>query len=121
MKFVNYLAIVAVSATLSPLCAFAGDKTARSVKISDPVTIGTTQLKPGEYRLEWEGAGPSVQVNFLRLGKTVATAPAQLQTNDPKVTQDEILMDRSNANAETLKEIDFGHGKEALVFAQSGM
>lgn len=121
MKFTHYLAIIAVAATLSPLGAFASDKTSRSVKISDPVTVGSTQLKPGDYRVEWQGNGPSVQVNFMHNGKTVATVPAQVQSNDPKVTRDEILMDRSHANAQTLTEIDFGHGKEALVFSPSGM
>lgn len=121
MRYTNYLAIIAVAAALSPVGAFASDKTSRSVKISDPVSIGRTELKPGNYRLEWQGSGPAVQVNFMHDGKTVATVPAQLQVNDPKVTQDEIMTDRNNANAQTLKEIDFGHQKEALVFSHSGM
>jgi hypothetical protein len=65
----------------------------------------------------WQGTGPAVQVTFLRSGKTVATVPGTLKTNDSQVTQDAILTDSSN---KTLSEIDFGRDKEALVF-ESGM
>ena len=37
---------------------------ARSVEISDVVQIGSTQLKPGNYKVEWQGTGPAVQVSF---------------------------------------------------------
>jgi hypothetical protein len=62
-----------------------------------------------------------VQVAFMREGNTVATVPATLKTNDSKVIHDDIVTDASNADAKVLKEIDFGHQKEALVFNQSGM
>lgn len=121
MNGLKYLAVLAALALLTPLSIFAADKTTRSVTIGDPVTIGTTQLKPGHYKLQWEGNGPTVTVNFMRNGKTIATAPAQLQTNDSNVTQNDVIMDRTNANNEKLKEIDFSHNKEALTFGQSGM
>ena len=121
MKYLKYLAIVAAMALLTPLSLFAADTTSRSVTIEDPVTVGTTHLKPGHYKVEWQGTGPAVQVNFVRNGKTVATAPAKLQTNDSQIKQDDIIMDRTNAKNEKLKEIDFSHQKEALMFGQNGM
>ena len=54
-------------------------------------------------------------------GKIVATVPGTLKTNDPQVTEDDIVIDTTSANAKTLKEIDFSHNKESLVFVQSGM
>lgn len=121
MKQLKYLAIVATLALLVPLSALAGTANKRSVTINDPITIGGTHLKPGDYRVEWQGTGPAVQVNFVQEGKTIATAPAQLQSNDSQVSQDDVVLDRTNTNAMTLKEIDFVHQKEALVFAESGM
>ena len=67
-----------------------------------------------------------VQINAgMRLymeqhGNTVASAPATLQS-DKQVTHDDVVVDETNANAKTLKEIDFAHQKAALVFAQGGM
>ena len=121
MKQLKYLAIVATFALLVPLSALAGTANRRSVNIGDPVMIGGTHLEPGAYKVEWQGVGPAVQVSFVHEGKTVATAPAKLQTNDSQITQDDVVLDRTNAKAMKLKEIDFVHQKEALVFGQSGM
>ena len=92
---------------------------ARSVEISDVVQIGSTQLKPGNYKVEWEGTGAVVQVSFLQNGKTVVTVPGTLKANDDQVTQDAVVIQRTNASTPTLEEIDFGHQKVALVFDQT--
>lgn len=117
MKYLNYLAIVGTVAMLSPLAVFAATKTSRNVNIGDPVVVGTTHLKPGSYKVEWEGMGPAVNVSFLRNGKIVATAPATLHTNDAQVTQNDVITDKTSSKNERLKEIDFHHQKEALVFS----
>jgi hypothetical protein len=117
MKHLKYLlALLSILTVLSPLSVFARDKNEHSVDIPATVQVGGTQLKPGNYKVKWEGAGPDIQVTFLLDGKTVATAPATLKTN--QVTQDEIVTDSENS---TLHEIDFRRDKEALVFQQSGM
>jgi hypothetical protein len=92
---------------------------ARSVEISDVVQIGSTQLKPGNYKVEWQGTGPAVQVSFQQNGKTMVTVPGTLKTNDDQVIQDAIVTEATSAGTSTLKEIDFGHQKLALVFDQN--
>lgn len=121
MKKSKYLSAVLAVALLTPLSLLAADKITRSVTIADPITVGTIHLKPGRYKVEWEGSGPEVQVNFLQNGKTVATVPAKLQTRDSEIRQDDVITDRTNANTETLKEIDFSHQQQALMFSQGGM
>ena len=119
MKHPRYLlALLSIFALLSPLSAFARDKNQHSVDIPFTLQVGETQLKPGNYKVKWEGPGPDVQVTFLRDGKTVAIVPATLKTNDDQVTQDDIVTQSDN---KTLGEIDFHRDKEALVFPQSGM
>jgi hypothetical protein len=46
----------------------------------------------------------------------VVTVPGTLKTNDDQVTQDAIVTEATSADTTTLKEIDFGRQKEALVF-----
>ncbi len=121
MKYMKHLAIATTFAMLSPLSMLARDKNAHSFTLDDSVTVGSSRLKPGDYKVEWQVAGPAVQVDFLRNGKTVATVPATLQTNDKQVTQDDVVVDRTKPNHETLTEIDFAHQKEALIFTQNGM
>jgi|SRR5579863_541396 len=118
MKYLRYLTFLSTLSVLSPVGVFARDNNQHSVDIPATVQIGGTQLKPGNYKVKWQGAGPDIQVTFLRDGKTVATVPATLKTNDGEVTQDSIVTDSAN---KTLTEIDFHHDKEALVFQQSGM
>jgi hypothetical protein len=118
MKYLKYLTFLSIFAVLSPLGVFARDNNQHSVDIPATVQVGGTQLKPGNYKVKWQGAGPDIQVTFLRNGKTVATVPATLKTNDGQVTQDEIVTDSAT---KTLTEIDFHRDKEALVFQQSGM
>jgi hypothetical protein len=118
MKYVRYVALLSVLAVLSPLGAYARDKNQRSVDIPDAVQVGGTQLEPGHYKLQIQGSGPDVQVTFLQNGKTVATVPGKLKTNDNEVTQDSIVTDTAK---KTLDEIHFRRDKESLVFQQSGM
>jgi hypothetical protein len=121
MKQIKYTALLSMLALLFSVCAFARDKNQHSVEITDSVQVGGTQLKPGSYKVEWQGTGPQIQVNFVRNGKTVATVPGTLKTNDAQVSQDDIVTDTTSANTKTLKEIDFAHNKESLVLEQSGM
>jgi hypothetical protein len=122
MKQIKYAALLSVLALLSSVSALARDnKNQRSVQIPDSVQVGGKQLEPGNYKVEWQGTGPEIQVNFVRNGKTVATVPGTLRTNDSKVTQDDIVTDITGANTQTITEIDFGRNKESLVFEQSGM
>jgi hypothetical protein len=121
MKQIKYTALLSMLALLSSVDALARDKNQHSVEITESVQVAGTQLKPGNYKVEWQGTGPEIQVSFVRDGKTVATVPGTLKTNDPQVVQDEIVTDTTSANTRTLKEIDFSHNKESLVFQQSGM
>jgi hypothetical protein len=121
MKQIQYAALLSMLALLSSVSALARDKNQHSVQIPDYVQVGGAQLKPGNYRVEWQGTGPEIQVNFVRDGKTVATVPGTLKTNDAQVRQDDIVTATTSANTKTLKEIDFGRNKESLVFEQSGM
>jgi hypothetical protein len=117
-KYLQYLAALSTLALLFPVGALARNN-AHSIQIVDVVEIGTTQLKPGDYKVEWQGSGPAVQVSFRQNGKTVATLPATLKANDDQVTQDAIMTEATSADRSELKEIDFGRQKEALVFDQN--
>ncbi len=110
--------------TLTCLLGLAGSaraarNKAHSVEILDVVQIGSTKLKPGNYKVEWQGTGSAIQVSFQQNGKTVVTVPGTLKTNDDQVTQDAIVTEATSAGTSTLKAIDFGHQKEALVFDQN--
>jgi hypothetical protein len=117
MKHANYLALLAMLLLLFPLSLFARPKNERSVNLEETVRVAGTTLRPGSYKVAWQQNGSHVQVNFLENGKTVATSPATLKTNDSQVIQDDIVTQDAGGHA-LLKEIDFSHQKEALIFGR---
>ena len=85
-----------------------------SIEIYDVLQIGGTKLKPGNYKVEWQGTGPQVQVSFHRDGKTLVTVPGTLKTSYDDVKRDAILTQATNAGTSTLKEIHFARGRREI-------
>ena len=73
MRFGKYIAIVAVLASSLSLNAFAKDKNETPVTFSEKVQIGSNEVKPGDYKLQWDGNGPDVQVKVVKGKDVVAT------------------------------------------------
>jgi len=118
MKHVKYRAFLSTLALLFPAGAFAGDKNERKVDIPDSVQIGATHLKPGNYKVEWQGDGPAVQVSFYQGRTLIATVPGTLKTNDREVTQDDVVVTNPSAKSKVLVEIDLSRGKDALLLGE---
>ena len=56
--------------------AFAQEK--GKLSLSEIVTVQGKTLKPGDYKLTWEGTGSSVQLSFIHGRDTVVTVPATI-------------------------------------------
>ena len=56
--------------------AFAATKA--SLSLQNPTTINGTKLNAGDYKLEWDGSGPNVEVSFVKGKTVVAKVPAKL-------------------------------------------
>jgi hypothetical protein len=56
--------------------AFAATKA--SLNLQNPTSVNGTSLKAGDYKLEWDGSGPNVEVSILQGKKVVAKVPAKL-------------------------------------------
>ena len=117
-KYLQYLAVLSTLVLLFPLAALARDK-AHSIEIPYAVQVGSTRITAGNYKVAWQGTGPAVEVSFSQYGKPVVTVSGTLKTNDDQVTQDAIVTEATSADRPTLKEIRFGHQKEALIFDQN--
>jgi hypothetical protein len=113
MKFVKYAAVLGLVTLSMSLSVLAKDNNEGKFTLSDPVQLGSTQLKPGDYKATWEGTGPEVQVKILQGKNVVATTSAKLV--DSPSSQDSVAVGTAN-NSRTLQEIDFGKLRKALVF-----
>lgn len=100
-------------AVLLATSAFASNK--GSMQLLDRVTVGGTQLAPGEYSLKWDGNGPSVQLSILKGSKVVATTPARLIDLDQKPVGDVAVVKNNGDGSKSLAEIHFYGKKSALA------
>lgn len=56
--------------------------------LDESVTVQGHQLAPGDYKVEWNGTGQNVQLNFLQGKETVATVPARVVPDSSRHEQD---------------------------------
>jgi hypothetical protein len=123
MQYLKQLAVAAGILTVLSVSAWAEAPQAKhksSITLSEPVQVGSTQLKPGEYKLQWQGDGPDVQVAFVLNGKTVATVPAKLVDKTVAANSNAVVLKPGNGSTKSLDEIDFSGKKQALVIGGAG-
>ena len=115
MNYLKYFAGLMALAAVLPVSAAARDKDQQTVDITNQVQVGNVKLNPGRYKVEWQNAGPNVNVSFLEGKKVITTVPGTLKTDDAQVTQNDVVTQQV-ASENMLREIDFTHNKEALIF-----
>jgi hypothetical protein len=105
-RLLQSLTILAVLALATPI--WARTKSV-DLRLTDPTTIGTSQLQPGEYQLKAEeGAN---QVTILRHGKVVAEVPCHWVQLQSKPSQSQVLF-----TSNQITEVDFGGDTQAAQF-----
>ena len=60
-----------------PFAANAASKNSAHVVLDNNVTVGTTELPKGTYKVVWTGTDPNVQVTFTH-GNWTTTVPAHI-------------------------------------------
>jgi hypothetical protein len=119
MKLGKYFALTFAIAVLLPLVALAADKNQGTISLGSPAQIGSQQIQAGDYKVEWEGAGPSVQVRILRGSKVVATSPANLVEQPAPPPRDQVLLTVQDNGTRAVQQIDIAKRKVSLVFGDS--
>jgi len=115
MKSTRTLAFIGLLFLL-PVASFAA-KNSKQVTFDSVTKIGTTDVQPGTYKVEWNGAGPEVKVDFLQNKKLVASTSAKL-VNGAGEFDSAIQTRRVNADSVVLDELDYKNFQ--LVFPDSG-
>jgi len=81
--------------------------------VDDPVWVGGTELKPGEYKVEVEGNKVT-----LKHGKEVVEATAKVETNAKKFDST-ALVSEQNGGKLKLSEIRLGGTTTKIVIEQA--
>ena len=115
MKFINYVASLAILAMIFSLGAFAKD----SFDLAQTARIGSTVLQPGHYKAEWTGPKDALQISVLENGKNVATAQGSLKELPSKAPNNAVTLRIHRDNSPQVDEVEFNSRREALVLAGS--
>jgi len=98
--------------------AFAATKA--NLQLHNPTTVNGTQLKPGDYKLEWEGTGPNVEVSIMQGKKVYTKAPARLVDLQSPSSNDAAVVKKNDDGSNSLEGVRFEGKKFALELGQAG-
>jgi hypothetical protein len=97
--------------------AFAATKA--DLTLQSSTTINGAKLKPGDYRLEWDGSGPNVEVSIRQGKKVLAKVPAKVvDLNSPSLNNAAVLRINGDGTS-TLAGARFEGKKFALEIGES--
>jgi hypothetical protein len=91
-----------------------------SLQLSNAVTLNGTTLKAGEYKVQWEGSGPEVQVSILQGKNVVATATAHVVDLQSPSTSDAAVTRRNDSGPNSLSGLRFQGKKFSLELTDAG-
>jgi hypothetical protein len=97
--------------------AFAASKA--NFTLNSDASVNGTKLKAGDYKLEWDGTGPNVEVSILKGKKVVAKVPAKVVDLDRASTNDAAVL-KQNGGDSTLAGVRFQGKKYALELGEGG-
>ncbi len=113
MKFATVSkSLVLGLALLLASSAFAATK--GSMQLSSSAVLNGTTLKAGEYKVQWEGIGPNVEVSILKGKNVVAKTQARVVELQVASANDAALMHQDGSGASTLTGLRFEGKKFAL-------
>jgi len=122
MKFATASKSVVMGlALLLASSAFAAPKS--SLQLSNPVLVNGTTLKPGDYKVQWEGSGPNVEMSIIQGKNVVAKVPAHIVELQTPAAYDAAVTRKNDSGPNTLAGVRFQGKKIALELgdASDGM
>jgi hypothetical protein len=103
-------------ALLLATSAFAANK--GSLQVQEPVSVNGTKLAAGNYKVEWEGTGPSVELSISQGKKMLAKVPAHIVDLDRPAPADSTVVKNNGDGTRTLSEVRFSGKKFSLAVGE---
>ena len=111
MRLNSKKSFVALALSISALPLWAAHTFSTDWSPSQPMTIGSMQVQPGQYELKAEEGKSELQV--IAKNKVIATVPIQWTKLPTKARTSEIITDGSKVT-----EVEFGGSAEAAQISQ---
>jgi hypothetical protein len=97
--------------------AFAATKA--HLQLQNPTLVNGTKLKPGDYKLEWDGTGPNVEVSVIQGKNVVAKVPAKLVDMKTPTKDDAAVVTDNGDGTRKLAAVRFAGKPFALELGNS--
>jgi hypothetical protein len=107
------------SALVFSSAALAGENNKTKLQLANKIVVDGKPIEAGNYRVEWDGSGPAVQVKLLQGNQTVATLSAHLTEQADRNPQDAYAITTEPDGSRALTAIYPGGKRLALEFDQS--
>jgi hypothetical protein len=118
MKFATVSkSLVLGLALLLASSAFAATKA--SLQLNNPVTVNGTTLKAGDYKVQWEGSGPNVELSILHGKDVVAKVPARVIELQAPAASDAAVTRKNDSGPNTLAGLRFEGKRFALELGEA--
>jgi len=118
MKFATVTkSLVMGLALLLASSAFAATKA--QLRLQSSATVNGTKLKPGEYKLQWDGTGPNVEVSIVQGKNVLAKVPAKLVDLSSPAQNDAAVVKNNDDGTSSLAGVRFEGKKFALDLSGS--
>ncbi len=103
-------------ALLLATSAFAANKGTLSVQ--EPLTVNGTRLAPGDYKVQWDGNGPSVELSITQGKKVVAKVPAHMVNLESPSQNDAAVVKNNGDGTKSLSEVRLSGKKFAFAVGE---
>ena len=118
MKFATVSkSLVMGLALLLASSAFAATKA--SLTLQNPTVVNGAKLKPGDYKLQWDGTGPNVEVSIMQGKTVVAKVPAKVVDLSSPAQNNAAVVKHNDDGTSTLAGARFEGKKFALELGDS--
>ena len=103
-------------ALLLATSAFAANK--GSLTVQEAVTVNGTRLAAGDYKVQWEGNGPNVELSITQGKKLLAKVPARMVNLDQPSVGDSAVVKNNDDGSRSLTEVRLSGKKFAFAVGE---
>ncbi len=96
--------------------AFAAAKA--NLQLGSAVLVNGTTLKPGEYKVQWDGNGPDIELSFIQGKNVVAKVPARIAELQAPAADDAAVTHKNESGPNSLSSLRFQGKKFSLELEQ---
>lgn len=106
------LSLLLVALVVLQIAAFAASAHSATVTLDQAVTVGSSTLKAGEYKVTWTDTGADSKATFSQGKKEVAVVPATVLEQKNADTR---ILTANTGSGKVLKGIDFKNATLTFV------